>query len=598
MLFSYLKKYPIIENHTHILLQKIQDSVLTEAVKQDFINELRKIDKQCQRADFKAQKAVVDKGVITNILRNNLKELEAKNKIIAEQIAFKEQMLANVNHELRTPLNAIIGMCSLLQQTVLDNRQQEYTDIIKRSSESLLIIINDFLTLSSIKADKIDLQIRPFSIKEIFNDLHNIFAAKTQQKGIELRLTTAFNLPDYFMGDATRIYQILQNLLTNAIKFTQKGFVLMNVTIKKDLGNLKLVEFIIEDTGIGIPKAKQETIFESFTQAHRAGNKDYMGTGLGLNIVKNLVELMDGEIFLESEENKGTKFTFTLPLRPTHSLEVSNDIKEAQIKIPIHWQQKKFLMIEDNLANIIYAREVFEKWELDITFCKTYAEGLQTANDRFFDLILSDLKLPDGNGIDLLTEIRHNPESACFTTQIAIITASILASDREKAQALKVAGYIEKPFVPKKLLSELYLMLEGQLPSQEHIIMDTSSTIEQSHKIMDVLNKLTQKTHTQIEFIEILMTQIEECFMIMDQAILQTDYDQIYYITHKIKSTLKIFDLKELYNQVMSMEEYSYAKEHIFHIKNIYTTFRQKLYEHIAVLKDLKEQLEAKEVYQ
>jgi len=594
-LFDDFKRQTIIEAEFNILLQKIQNFSLKTEDYESLMKELRVLDKLIKKKKFIAKRVQVDKGIITNILNKNIEELEAKNKIIAEQIAFKERLLANVNHELRTPLNAIIGMSSLLQQTELTDAQREYIDIIKRSGDNLFIIINDFLTISSIEAGKLTLKRNPFNLREIFKDLYNIFVTKTQEKGIDLRLTTSFNLPDMFIGDATRIYQIFQNLLTNAIKFTTKGYVLLNASVKKDMGEFKILEFLIEDTGIGIPQGEQDTIFNAFTQAHTAGNRDYMGTGLGLNIVKTLVDLMGGEIYLESKENQGTKFIVTIPLREATNISSATLIEEAEILIPESWKTKKFLMIEDNAANIVYARELFKKWNLDMTFCETYTSGLKTAKETYFDLILSDLKLPDGNGINLLKEIRADENAACQDTCLAVITASILQSDKNQAKELNISSYIEKPFIPKKLLSELYLILEKRYPQKERIILSNSNTVLQ-HKgdaILLQLQNISKDTKVQLEFIDIFLTQLEQCLIDMDDGIKTKNYQVLYLSSHTIKSTIRIFDLKEMSNQVMSLEKYS-DEEELTLLKEVYIAFRKNIEEKIPTLKILKKQLEAK----
>jgi len=487
---------------------------IDKANKDVLIEQFGGIIKEFEKKEFKLKRTIVDKDIITNILNENIKTLEAKTKIIEEQIAFKEKLLANVNHELRTPLNAIIGMSSLLETTSLSQDQKKYTNIIKRSGTNLITIINDFLTLTSIKQGEFKLNLRPFYIHDLLNDFDTTFSSRIKYKGIEFRISVDYKIPKILVGDETRIYQVLQNLLTNAIKFTQKGKVELNIFVKEDLEEKKLIAFSIKDTGIGIPKEKQESIFDSFTQAHTAGNRDYMGTGLGLNIVKTLTNKMKGEISLKSEENVGTEICVFLPLEvgkeETQMLNASNSI----INIPDVWKRKKFLMIEDNRANIFYSKQLFDKWALNITFKETYKEGLKEATENYYDLILSDLKLPDGNGIDLLTKIVSNNNSACNNSIFSVITASISEADKERASAIGIKAYIEKPFNPETLFKELQNLLGNNkvIVKDKVIIGDNENDLSQDcsiEKIKKQLNSISSELKVQLEFINIFTNQLK-----------------------------------------------------------------------------------------
>lgn len=548
---------------------------------------------------FKLKRAEVDKGIVTNILKGNVEELELKNKIIEEQIAFKEKLLANVNHELRTPLNAIIGMSSLLRDTELNSDQKEFIEVIKRSGDNLFTIINDFLTMSSMNEGKLRLKIRPFSLSELLSDLSMIFKKETASKGIDFMVAVDVGTPDALLGDDTRIYQILQNLLTNSIKFTTKGVVQVIVKEVEDFGELKILEFVVSDTGIGIPLEKQATIFDSFTQAHTAGNRDYMGTGLGLNIVRTLTHIMEGEVSMESEENKGTKISIRLPLKIASNQVKEEIVKDEEINIPPSWRTKKFLMIEDNKANIIYARELFKKWDLDIVFKETYFEGLEAANENFYDLILSDLKLPDGNGIELLKSIRSNSESACHESKLAVITASISYSDKERAAELDISSYIEKPFIPVKLLTELHTILEGSRPLKNRIILDNQEIENQTEdisvsKILKQLRSITSDEKVQLEFVDIFLEQLTEDLAQLESVVKEGNYLQIYKCAHKLKSTVKIFKLEEMSNEISAIEQISSSTKDMEQINKLYISFNNNAQINLPKLKKIKAMLEEK----
>lgn len=561
--------------------------------------EVKKIEKKTEILSFQLKRAEVNRGIVTNILNGNVAELESKNKIIEEQIAFKERLLANVNHELRTPLNAIIGMSSLLKDTELSQEQKEYINIIQRSGDNLFTIINDFLTMSSVKEGKIKLKIRPFSLNELLSDLSIIFRKKTLSKGIDFKITIEEGTPDTLLGDETRIYQILQNLLTNAIKFTTQGVVQVLVKELEDIDELKTIEFTVSDTGIGIPLNKQETIFDSFTQAHTAGNRDYMGTGLGLNIVRSLTHIMEGKVSLESEENKGTKVCVTLPLKVASENISKGKVREEDIPIPSSWKTKKFLMIEDNKANIIYARELFKKWGLQIVFMETYADGLKEANENYYDLILSDLKLPDGNGIELLKSVRSNSDSACHHSKLAVITASISRTDKERAAELNIASYIEKPFIPVKLLSELHKILEGSAPRSTRIILDDKSGTTVSDdldvsSLQNLLRSISSNETVQHELVSVFLDQLHVDVNALESVVREGNFLKIFNYSHKLKSSVKIFKLEEMYNDVAEMEQIANSTKDLEQLKKLFQSFNKNANITLPKLSKIRSMLEEK----
>lgn len=480
-------------------------------------------------------------------------------------------------------------MCSLLQETALSKVQQEYIDILNRSGANLMIIINDFLTISSMNAGKLEFRPRPFAFNEICEDLYNIFSIDTNAKGIELKFGPCDFKDIIFLGDPTRIYQIFQNLLSNAIKFTSHGSVQIMSKVIEDNEDQKLLRFEIKDTGRGIPLDKQQTIFESFTQAHRAEEIGYSGTGLGLNIVKHLVEFMNGKVSLVSEENVGTTFTLDLPFELAPKEDKIKPVNRKVAKVPEEWQALKFLMIEDNLANIVYARELFRRWKLDITFCETYNSGLQAAKENSYDLILCDLNLPDGYGIDLLKEIRSDYNALSQSSKMAIITASILQADRDNAASFDIEGYIEKPFVPQKLLTELHLILKSNISFDEPKIKN--DIVEQREGIETALNGISKNPNVHLELLEIFLSQFRTDIDVLSKSVDKEDHSNIYSAAHKMKSSLKILD-KEMYEQVSLLEKYGSEKEDISKIKSEYLSFHQKFKNKIPVLEQTKKKIE------
>lgn len=588
MLFGYIKRKVNIESQLEILQKKINSLSITDEEKFSLLDDLKVVKKSQVKANFKLKRTLVDKDIATNLLKQNVDELQNKNEIIESQIAFKEQILANVNHELRTPLNAIIGMSDLLQNTPLNDQQKKYTDLIKRSGDNLFIIINDFLTISSMKAGKFELRPQPFSLKEICQDLHNIFSIHTTLGDIDLVFESGDFTNDIYLGDATRIHQIFQNLLNNAIKFTNEGSVRFSCTLKEDRGQTKLIQFLIEDSGVGIPKHMQANIFDSFTQAYTASEKGYSGTGLGLNIVQHLVHLMKGSISFESEENVGTKFKVEIPFEHIQSNVAKKEDKVKQLCVPTAWKKYKSLLIEDNKANIFYAGELFKRWNLDLDVAENYKEGVEMAKSQNYDLILCDLNLPDGYGIDLINDIRSDKDAKSNQSKIAIITASILQSDKDKAAELDIIGYIEKPFLASTLLRELYKIF-----GNDENYVDTVISTQQSHaeeELYDELNKISTNPKVHLEFLTIFLKQFKNDIGDLTEAVSREEYDAIFNIAHKMKSSVKYFD-PSMHHHVSLLEEYGSNNDAIELIKDEYQHLFKRSRTKIPELEKIAEKL-------
>lgn len=558
--------------------------------KLSLLDDIFSLNKSLVKSEFKLKRTLVDKDIVTNLLKQNLEELQKKNEIIKDQIAFKEQILANVNHELRTPLNAIIGMSDLLEKTPLNLQQKKYTDVMRRSSDNLFIIINDFLTVSSMNAGKLQLKHQPFTFHEICQDLYKIFSIQTDSKNLKLVFESCDFVNDTYLGDPTRIYQIFQNLLNNAIKFTKKGSVKFTCKVEKTHGQTKIIKFCIEDTGVGIPEEKQATIFNSFTQAFTANEKGYSGTGLGLNIVQHLVHLMDGTITMESKLNIGTKFTVKIPFKCIQKNIAKKENIVKQDIIPEEWKDYQILMIEDNIANIFYAKELLKRWNINTKFAETYQEGLEMAKSNNYDLILCDLNLPDGNGIDLIREIRTDKKAKSCNSKIAIITASILQSHKDKAAELDIINYIEKPFTSSTLLREFHKIFDN---NESYINQSDWSNLEQTEvEIVNKLNSIAMNPEVQLDFANLFLKTLKNDLGTLSNAVKESKHDTIFNIAHKLKSSVKIV-LPDLFSHLSLLEKYGQNNECIDLIKGEYKLLSEQSKIKISILEKLTKKLKA-----
>lgn len=506
--------------------------------------------------EFKLGRTLQDKDIMKSILNQTIKELEEKKveleekkSLVENQSKIKELLFANVNHELRTPLNAIIGMSHMLGKTSLSESQGDYVRIINQAAENLLVIINDFLTLSKLNAGELKIKNELFSMKQLFNDLNSLFSYKANEKKLNLKFNMAYDLPESLIGDKLRINQILVNLISNAIKFTHAGFISVTASLKQNMGELKLIEIEVTDTGIGIPKTRLQSIFDSFVQAHETSEElNVDGTGLGLNIVKNLIAAMHGNIEVESEVDQGTTFKVELPLK-VEEREITFQVdEEIEILIPERWKEKNILLIEDNPANIIYATELFRVWGLEMDIRKTIRESKEALWNTKYDLVLSDVRMPDGNGLELIQELRATPAAMSSTSPVLVLTASISEAEKEWSNNIAIAAYIEKPFKPELLYKHMYLILGGELPLTRKI---TSGVVKEARNTLSKVFSNNEKAVKQM--MQVCYEQLVEAEQ-LQQLISDGQYQEIEDFSHKLKSTLKIINSEKMLDSIDRIE--------------------------------------------
>ncbi|MCD0486834.1 response regulator [Pedobacter sp. MC2016-14] len=368
----------------------------------------------------------------------------------------RANFLSSMSHELRTPLHAVIGMSNLLSTGHPRKDQEEHLAILRFSAENLMALINDTLDFSKLNADKIVLSKSEFNLQQLLQNIYGSFHSKAKQKGVALLLNTEDEqCPLMLNGDQTRLTQILNNLISNAIKFTDaKGKVEISVkTITKDQNSV-LLAFKVSDNGIGIPKNKQTIIFEPFLQADNNIAKRYGGTGLGLAIVKRLVQLHDSNLILESEENKGSTFTFDLRydfVSSQHPTVAAVPIGPTIIDI----SQLNILIAEDNLINIMLLKRILDQWNCRYTEVHNGLEALEKAKTGEFDVILMDIHMPVMDGFEAAKLIREVEDVRISQIKIIALTASSEVDIQQSFSYTYLDDYLTKPFSPNLLKEKL-----------------------------------------------------------------------------------------------------------------------------------------------
>ncbi len=374
----------------------------------------------------------------------------------------KSEFLSNMSHEIRTPMNAIIGLTELLLSEGFTGTNQENLKSIKYSADNLMVIINDILDLSKIESGKLTFESIPFEIKHRIFELRKTFSHRTKAKNLELYTNIDPSVPEVILGDPYRLNQILFNLVGNAIKFTSEGSITVNVLQQSNRDGNIYLRFEVKDTGIGIPKDKQKSIFESFTQANTDTTRKYGGTGLGLAITKNLTELQGGEIGIESEPGKGTTFIVTIPYKLTSQL--SKETAENTQPQTYDLSKINVLLVEDNTLNQMVAKQFFKKWNNTISIANNGAEAIKMLSEpNAFDIVLMDLQMPEMSGYEAAQIIRAS-DSSVLNHQIPIIalSADAFLETRQKVLEIGMNDFVTKPFKPDELYNKVTQHLQKQ----------------------------------------------------------------------------------------------------------------------------------------
>lgn len=382
---------------------------------------------------------------------------EAEYYASKEAARLHEQFMANMSHEIRTPLNAIIGMTGLLQRSQLKTREQELASNIQVASENLLNIVNDILDFSKLEAGMLTLEKVPFDLNGLFHSVKQLLSEKARQKNLSFDVHLAPGLPHQLIGDPTRLTQILINLISNAIKFTQNGGVVISVVpVGAENKSQTTIRIEVRDSGIGIPARQLDRVFERFTQSDEKTTRVYGGTGLGLSIVKQLVDVMKGSISLQSQAGKGSVFTVLLPFdnevaQAAAPTEKPSDLPEKNTTtVEVNFAHIHVLVAEDNPLNRRVVELLFEEWKCPHTMAQNGREALDllSNNPNAFDLVLMDIQMPEIDGYEATRQIRHN-----LGLQIPIIamTAHALAGEREKCLQLGMSDYLSKPIREQEL---------------------------------------------------------------------------------------------------------------------------------------------------
>jgi signal transduction histidine kinase/CheY-like chemotaxis protein len=473
-----------------------------------------------------------------------IQQLDASEKKVREVSMIKENFMANMSHEIRTPLNAIIGFTNLLKTRNQDPELTEFVDSIQVAGENLLNIINDILDLSKIEAGMMHIESAPFNLRGLIQSIQILFAEKIHEKGLEFSVSIEDSIPETLSGDATRLTQILVNMIGNSVKFTCQGNVHVGVSNNGITDKDIRIGFIISDTGIGIAKDKLPGIFDRFQQAEDSITRKYGGSGLGLSIVKDLILLQKGELEVESVLDKGTQFKFTIPYKiAPRQINVSTLPEAAGWELP-EWQHIHVLVVDDNEMNQNLLRHLLKQWKLSFDIVNNGIEAIDMLKAKRYHLVLMDIQMPLMDGYTATQEIRLKLK---LDTPIIAMTAHAFAGEREKCLSYGMNEYISKPINERelyKLMGKLTGMEHGESKFKKEMVDEDTNGYQyvnlQYLKEISSGDKEYEKTVTE-QFIEAIPLDLAS----LESAFINRDLPTIRQTAHNMKTNVSVMGLSE-----------------------------------------------------
>ena len=527
-----------------------QGNVLGSVVVARDITEQKRIATELTEAKIFAELA-------TGIAEEAKAKAESATRIAENAVKAKQQFLSNMSHEIRTPMNAIIGFTKVVLKTELSVKQREYLSAIKISGDALIVLINDILDLAKVDAGKMTFEKTPFKLKSSISSMLHLFETKIQEKNLVLVKEYDDCIPDVLMGDPVRLHQIILNLVSNAVKFTTRGKIVVSVSLLTEDEEMVTIEFAVTDTGIGIAENKIKNIFDDFQQATSETSRLYGGTGLGLAIVKQLIEPQGGSITVKSKINEGSTFSFILNFQKTKA-NAELEIEEVELESEI--KNIKVLVVEDIALNQLLMKTLLDDFGFERDIASNGQIAIEKLQAKSYDIILMDLQMPVMNGFEATEYIRNTMNSKI---PIIALTADVTTVDLAKCKSVGMNDYIAKPIDERVLYSKIVGLVK------KPVYVDRSKETEkvgvEKLKCID-LKYLNQRTKSNaaimMEMISLYLEQTPPLISTMKQSLLDQDWNSLRASVHKMIPSFSIMGINVNFeNMAKKIQELASKKE-------------------------------------
>ncbi|GAB4425253.1 MAG: hypothetical protein OHK0039_42890 [Bacteroidia bacterium] len=507
--------------------------------------------------------------------RHHIAELTRQKDLAEKAAKLRQDFLAKTSHEIRTPLNPILLLTDFLLQTDLTREQREHLSAIRSAGKTLLAVVNDILDLTKIEAGKVEFQQHRLSIREIFDSVREIMEINVRERGLELLTIADKSLPHQLIGDSVRLTQILLNLVANAVKFTQRGFVRIAATLKSREDDRVWVQFTVSDSGIGIPQDKLKSIFESFQQLDTLPNRQYGGTGLGLTIVKQLVVLQGGTVEVESEVGAGSRFIVELPFAVEDTL-LPVETQQRTV-VPTYLRQLRILLVEDDELNQMVTVQLFRNWGMTLEVAENGRIALERLSERAYDLVLMDVQMPEMDGYETTRIIRSEFAAPQRDVPIIALTANAFSGSDEACIEAGMNAYLTKPIDARLLLTKIDQL--GRQTALTHTHAAQVSATPNGHRLpaaspTDATQSNTDRM-SNYQFVNLeYLNEVSggDAFMIrkivnkfietapgmldnLDRHLTEQSYQDLSQAAHKIKSSLGFLGIESVKETIERLEK-------------------------------------------